>query len=105
MSGLDAVKKIVETEGQARRLVEEAKAKAQEIISRAREVADKIRQETIAQAQVQRESLLNAAREKAEAEARQSDLETERVLQSYRELSGERKTSAADKAVDLILGT
>ena len=105
MSGIDALKKIVETEGQARTLVEEAKAKAQEIISRAREVADNIRQEAIAQAQRQRELILEAAREKAEAEARQSDLETERILQSYRDLSGERKASAADKAVELILGT
>ncbi len=105
MSGIDAVKKIVETEGQARRLVEEAKAKALEIISGARENADKIRQEAIAQAQGQRELILNAAREKAEDEARLSDLETERILQNYRKLSGERKASAADKAVELILGT
>ncbi len=105
MSGIDAVKKIVETEGQARRLVEEAKARAQEIISGAQENADKIRQEAIAQAQRQRELILNAAKEKAEDEGRLSDLETERILQNYRKLSGERKASAADKALELILGT
>ncbi len=104
MSGIDAVKKIVQTEGQAKRIVEEAKTKAQEIISRAREDADKIRQEAIAQAQRQKELILKAAREKAEAEALQSDLETERILDSYRKLSDERKGSAVDKAVELILG-
>ena len=105
MSGIDAVKKIVQTEGQARRIVEEAKAKGQEITSRAREDADRIRQEAIAQAQQQKELILKAAREKAEAEARQSDLETERILESNSKLSEERKASAVDKAVELILGT
>jgi ATP synthase H subunit len=104
LSGIDAVKKIVQIEVQARRVVEEAKTKAQEIISRAREDADKIRQEAIAQAQRQKELILKAAREKAEAEARQSDLETERMLESYGKLSDERKASAVDKAVELILG-
>ena len=103
LSGMDAVKKIVETEAQARRVVEEAKTRAQQIISGAREDADKIRRGAIAQAQAQREVIVKAASESAEAEARQSDLETERRLESYRRLSDERKSSAVDKAVELIL--
>ena len=42
MSGIDAVKNIVETEGQARRIVDEAAAKAQRIVSEAREQAEQI---------------------------------------------------------------
>ncbi len=104
MSGMDAVKKIVQTEGQARRIVEDAKTKAQQIISQSHEEADRIRQEEVNQAQRQKEEILKAAKEKAEAEARQSDIETEQLLENYRKLSEERKAAAVNKAVELILG-
>ena len=103
MSGIDAVKKIVETEAQARRIVDEASAKAQQIISESREQAERIRQEAIARAQQQREEILREAKNKAEAEALQSDRETEKILDTYRKLSEERKASAVSKAVELIL--
>ncbi len=104
MSGMDAVKKIVQTEGQARRIVEEAKAKAEQIVLRAHEVANRIRQEAISQAQRQREEILKAAKEKAESEALRSDIETEQILENYRKLSEERKAAAVNKAVELVLG-
>ena len=103
MSGMDAVKKIVQTEGQARSIVKEAKAKAEQIISQAHKEADRIRQEAISQAQQQRDEILKAAKEKAEAEARQSDIETEQILENYRKLSEERKAAAVNKAVELVL--
>ena len=103
MSGIDEVKKIVETEGQARRIVDEAKAKAQQMISKAQEEAEMMRQEAVSSAQQQREEILRLARDKAEAEARQSDVETEQLLANYRKLATERKADAVSKAVDLIL--
>ena len=103
MSGIDAVKKIVETEAQARRIVDEGSAKAQQIISESREQAERIRQEAIGRAQQQREEILREAKGKAEAEALQSDQETEQILNSYRKLSEERKSAAVSKAVELIL--
>ena len=103
MSGIDAVKKIVETEAQARRIVDEAVMRAQKIISETREQAERIRQEAIAGAQGRRVGILREAKEKAEAEARQSDQETEQVLDAYRKLSDERKAAAVNKAVELIL--
>ncbi len=103
MSGIDAVKKIVETEGQARRIVDEAIAGAQKIVSETREQAERIRLESVAGAQGRREGILREAKEKAEAEARQSDQETEQILDTYRKLSEERKAAAVSKAVELIL--
>jgi vacuolar-type H+-ATPase subunit H len=103
LSGLDAVKKIVETEARARRTVDEAGVKAQQIISEAREQAERNRQEAIAHAQQRREEILGAAKEKAEADAHQSDRETEQILDTYRTLSEERKDAAVRKAVELIL--
>ena len=103
MSGIDAVKKIVETEAQARRIVNEASTRAQQIISETRERAERIRQEAIARAQQQREEILREAKSKAEAEALQSDKETEQILKTYRKLSEERKSAAVSKAVELIL--
>ena len=103
MSGIDAVKKIVETEAQARRIVDEASEKAQQIISQTREQAERIRQEAIARAQQQREEILREAKNKAEAEALQSDKETEQILDTYGKLLGERKAAAVSKAVELIL--
>jgi len=103
LSGIDAVKKIVETEAQARRIVDEASAKAKQIISESREQAERIRQEATARAQQQREEMHSGAKSKAEAEALQSDKETEQILNSYRKLSEERKTTAVSKAVELIL--
>ncbi len=101
---MDAVRKIVETEGQARKIVEEAKTRALEIISRAREDADRVIQEATAQAQQRKEEILMAAKQKAEVEARQSDLETEQLLGTFRKLSEERKDAAVSKAVELVLG-
>jgi V/A-type H+/Na+-transporting ATPase subunit G/H len=103
LSGLDAVKKIVETEAQARRSVDEAKTKAQQIIARAHEEAEMLRKEAVSSAQAQREELLRAAREKAEADAKQSDVETEQLLKNYQKLAQSRSASAVDKAVELIL--
>jgi vacuolar-type H+-ATPase subunit H len=103
LSGIDAVKKIVETEALARRIVDESKAKAQQLISEAREQADRIRQEAISSAQQQREKILGEAKEKAEADGRQSDQETELLLDNYRKLSEERKSGAVSKALELIL--
>ena len=103
MSGIDAVKKIVETEGQARRIVDEEAVRAQNVISETREQAERIRQEAIARAQQKRDEILREAKEKAEAEARQSDHETAQILDTYRKLSEERKAAAVSKAVALIL--
>ena len=105
MSGLDAVKKIVETEGQARRNIEEAKARAQQIIAKAHEEAEMIRKEYISSAQQRRDEMIKMAREKAEGEARQSDMETDTLLQSYQRLSESRKADAIAKAVDLVLSS
>lgn len=105
MSGLDAVKKIVETEGQARRTVEEAKTRGEQVVARAHEEADIIRKEFVSSAQQKREEILATSREKAEAEARQSDAETDKLLLSYRRLSDERKADATAKAVDLVLNS
>src|SRR5205807_7411333 len=64
---------------QARRIVDEASTKAQQIISETREQAERIRQEATARAQQQREEMLSGAKSKAEAEALQSDKETEQI--------------------------
>ena len=103
MSGIDAVKKIVETETQARRIVDEAVVRAQKIVSETREQGERIRQEAVASAQVNKAEILREAKEKAEAEARQSDEETEQILDNYRKLSDERKAAAVNKAFELIL--
>jgi len=103
LSGIDAVKKIVETEGQARRIVDESKARAQQIVSKAHQEADMLRQEAISSAQEQREGILRDAKEKAESEARQSDVETQQLLANYRKLAEARKDDAANKAVELVL--
>jgi V/A-type H+/Na+-transporting ATPase subunit G/H len=103
LSGIDAVKKIVETEGQARRIVDEAKARAQQIISKAHQEADMLRQEATSSAQKQREEILRDARGKAEYEARQSDVETQQLLTNYGKLAEARKEDAANKAVELVL--
>ena len=103
LSGIDAVKKIVETEGQARRIVDESKARAQQIISKAHQEADLLRQEAASSAQKHREEILRDAKEKAESEARQSDVETQQLLANYRKLAEARKEDVANKAVELVL--
>ena len=103
MSGIDAVKKIVETEAQARKIVEDAKARAQQIISQAHHEAELLIQEAVSSAQKQREEILGEAKEQAEAEARQSDIETQQQLENYRKLAESRRDNAVDKAVELIL--
>jgi vacuolar-type H+-ATPase subunit H len=103
LSGIDAVKRIVETEGQARKSVDDAKAQAEQVIAKAHEEAEMLRQEAISSAQKQREETLRQAREKAEAEARQSDVETRQLLANYAKLGEARKGDAVNKAVELIL--
>ena len=103
MSGIDAVKKIVETEAQARRIVEEARIRSQEILSRASQDAEKARQEILAEAQRHREEILNRARSEAEAEAAKSDVDADQLLANYQKAFQNRKDVALQKAVELIL--
>ena len=84
-------------------MVDESKARAQQIISKAHQEADLLRQEATSSAQKQREEILRDAREKAESEARQSDVETQQLLANYRKLAEARKDDAANEAVDLVL--
>jgi len=64
-----------------------------------------LRQESISSVQKQREEILRQAKEKAEAEARQSDVETEQLLENYRKLAEARTDDAVSKALELILGS
>ena len=104
MSGIEAVKKIVETEAQAKRIVEEAQLSAEEILARASEEAQKVRQTSAAEAEQRKVQMLRETREKAEADARSSDVETDSLLENYKKLFEDRKDVAAKKAVELVLG-
>ena len=103
MSGIEAVRKIVETEGQAKRSVEEAQLRAEEILARASEEAQKIRQTSTAAAEQQKVQTLRETREKAEADARNSDVETDSLLENYKKLFEDRKDVAVKKAFELVL--
>lgn len=103
MSGIDAVRKIVETEAQARKIVEEAKARSQELLSRASREAEKVREEILARAQKEREQILSKARSEAEAEAAASDALTAEQLENYRKAFESRKQLALEKALNLVL--
>ena len=103
MSGIEAVKKIVETEGQARRMIEDGKIRVEQLIVKARQEGEMLRQEAVSSAQKQREEILRTAREKAQSDAARSDVETQQLLDNYRKLAATRKDAAVDKAVELIL--
>jgi len=94
----------VETEGQAKRIVEEAQSTAEEILARASEEAQKVRQTSTAEAELRKVQMLRETREKAEADARSSDVETDSLLENYKKLFENRKDDAAKKAVKLVLG-
>ena len=104
MSGIEAVRKIVETEGQAKRIVEEAQSRAEEILARASEAAQKVRQTSTAEAEQRKIQMLRETREKAEADARSSDVETDSLIENYKKLFEDKKDVAAKKAVELVLG-
>jgi vacuolar-type H+-ATPase subunit H len=104
LSGIEAVRKIVETEAQAKRIVEEANSKAQEILAHASDEAQKIRQASTIEAEQRRVQMLRETREKAEADARSSDVETDSLLENYKRLFEDKKDAAVKKAVELILG-
>jgi len=104
LSGIEAVRKIVETEAQAKQIVEEAKSRAQEILAHASEEAQKVRQISTSEAEQRKVQMLRETREKAEADARSSDVETDSLLESYKKLFENRKDAAAKKAVEIILG-
>ncbi|TMI06728.1 hypothetical protein E6H34_09930 [Candidatus Bathyarchaeota archaeon] len=104
MSGIEAVRKIVETETQAKRITEEAKSKAQELLERAAVEAQDVRHAAISHAEQQKAQILKDTREKAEADAGNSDMETDSLLQNYKKMFEERREVAVKKAVDLIVG-
>ena len=104
MSGIEAVKKIVETEAQAKRIVEEANIRAREILANASEEARKIREVSTTQAEQRKVQMLRETREKAEADAKSSDVETDSLVQNYKKIFENRKDAAVKKAVELILG-
>ena len=94
MSGIEAVRKIVETEGQAKRIVDEAQLRAEEILVRASEEAQKFRQTSTDEAEERKVQMLRETREKAEADARSSDVETDSLLENYKKLFEDRKEVA-----------
>jgi len=104
LSGIEAVRKIVETEGQAKRIVEDAQSRAQEILAHASQEAQRVRQTLTAEAEQRKVQMLRDTREKAEADARSSDVETDSLLANYEKLFEGRKDVAAKKAVELVLG-
>ena len=104
MSGIEAVRRIVETEAQAKRILEEAKSKTQETLERAAVEAQNVRQAAISHAEQQKAQILKDTRERAETDARSSDMETNSLLENYKKLFEERREVAVKKAVDLILG-
>ena len=104
MSGIEAVRKIVETEGQAKRIVDEAQLRAEEILVRASEEAQKFRQTSTDEAEERKVQMLRETREKAEADARSSDVETDSLLENYKKLFEDGKEVATKKAVELVLG-
>ena len=103
MSGIDAVKRIVEIEAEARKMVEEAKSRSQERVSQASSESEGARQELLEEARQQREQILTEARAEAEAEAGKSDIETSQLLEGYQRTFSERKETAVQKAVALVL--
>ena len=104
MSGIEAVRKIVETEAQAKRVVEDAKKRAGEILESASAEAQRIRQAAISQAEKHRDQLLLETKDQAETDAKNSDMETDSQLETFEKLFQSRKDAAIKKAVDLILG-
>ncbi|HZY47425.1 MAG TPA: hypothetical protein VFE96_06475 [Candidatus Bathyarchaeia archaeon] len=104
MSGIEAVRKIVETEQQAKQIIEDSKVRAQEILDNAKEEAQMIRREALTKAEQQRTKILDEAREKAEADAKLSDAETDSMLAKYSELFKTKRDLAIKRAVELILG-
>ncbi len=104
MSGIDAVRKIVETEGQAKRIVQEAQVTAERLLASAGEEAQKVRQTSTAEAEQRKIQMLRETREKAEADARSSDVETDSLIENYKKLFEDKRDVAAKKAVELVLG-
>jgi V/A-type H+-transporting ATPase subunit G/H len=104
LSGIEAVRRIVETEAEAKRIIEEAKSKAQEILEGAAVEAQNTRQAAISRAEQQKAQMLKETRERAEADARSSDMETNSLLENYKKLFEDRRDVAVRKAVELILG-
>ena len=103
MSGIDAVKRIVETEAKARKIVEESKARAQDILQTASKDVEAARTSIFEQVQRQRDEILSKAKVEAEAEAGRSDVDTDQMLASYQKSFQSRKDEAVEKAVQLIL--
>jgi vacuolar-type H+-ATPase subunit H len=104
LSGIEAVRKIVETEAQAKQIVEDAKSKAVEILARASQEAQNVRHTSTAEAEQRKAQMLRETRQKAEADARNSDVETDTLLETYKKLFEDRKDVAAKKAVELVQG-
>ena len=103
MSGIEAVKRIVETEAKARTIVEESRVRAQQILSQASQETENVRQHVLSGAKARREEILQSARENAESEAGKSDVETTQQLEGYRKAFEGRKELAVKKAVELVL--
>lgn len=103
MSGIDAIKRIVETEARARRIVEESRVRAQQILSHASQEIENVRQQILSSAKARREETIQTARENAESEASKSDAETTQQLEVYRKAFEGRKELAVKKAVELVL--
>ncbi len=103
MSGIDAVKRIVETEAKARKIVEDSKTRAQDILQKASKDIEAARAAILEQAQRQRDEILSKAKVEAEADAGRSDVDTDQMLANYQKAFQSRKDEAVEKAVQLIL--
>jgi len=103
LSGIDAVKRIVETEAKARKIVEDSKTKAQDILQKASKDIEAARAAILEQAQRQRDEILSKAKVEAEADAGRSDVDTDQMLANYEKAFRSRKDDAVEKTVQLTL--
>ncbi len=103
LSGIDAVKRIVETEAKARKIVEDSKARAQDILQKASKDIEAARAAILEQAQRQRDEILSKAKVEAEADAGRSDVDTDQMLANYEKAFRSRKDDAVEKTVQLTL--
>jgi vacuolar-type H+-ATPase subunit H len=103
LSGIDAVKRIVETEAKARKIVEDSKVRAQDVLQKASKDIEAARGAILEQAQRQREEILSQAKVEAEADAGRLDVDTDQTLANYQKAFQGRRDDAVEKTVQLIL--
>jgi len=104
LSGVEAVKRIVETEREAESIIEEAREKSREIRIKTEKEKDEVKKKVAGELKRERERIFKDVEDEAKKECQEIRTQTEKQLKTFQDRFLKNKDKAVDAVLSSILG-